>query len=37
MSTSNSAPNGGKNARETFKVLKVAFGVQVMGRTQVSE
>jgi hypothetical protein len=32
-----SVPNWRKIATETFKVLKVAFGEQVMGRTQLSD
>jgi hypothetical protein len=32
-----SAPNWRKNTTETFKILKVAFGEQIMGRTQLSE
>lgn len=28
------APNWRKNTTETFKVMKVAFGKQLMGRTQ---
>jgi hypothetical protein len=32
-----SAPNWKKSTAETFKVLKVAFGEQVMLRTQLSD
>jgi len=32
-----SAPNWRKNTIETSKVLKVAFGEQVVGRTQLSD
>jgi hypothetical protein len=32
-----SAPNWRKNTTETFKVFKVAFGEQVMGRTHLYE
>ena len=37
MSVSNLSFNWGKNDKKTLKIFKVAFGQQIMGRTQVFE